>query len=520
MFPPKCYCSGEILPAECSFQVLPNCVEILLHKVSTSRWKTLNPPSQSRDLNNQQGDLNNQQGDLNNQQGDLNNQQGDLNNQQGDLSDQQGGVGNSPQGLIGDLNNQRGELNNQRNTNVDELPHHNDLDSDYPPQEGQVQDGVGDQPQGASEDGYSNNLSSAPISGAGEQEGGAVVGSNWNNLNELNFEASLPNAIQQNTTGSENEATPPSSHSPKQEGVMVSNNWNDIDSVPAVVTRSGQTIAIITDNLSHTSLASHERDALTVPSRVAGTAEASLTAPTSISESSSSASSGNAAMSNQITTDHVTPKVLNAANNNIKASANNIANTNNVATSVATPPVPSLSQSNRFSRPSVTGLLNIGNSCFMNSVVQCLSNTAPLRDYFMEGCFRRDINRENPLGFKGHLANCFSDTVCMLWSGDMQYYSLQRLKSIVASRSGHFGGYQQHDSHEFMSYLLDGLHEDLNRIRHKPSTSAVETAGLADSAAAEKAWQVHKKRNDSYFVDNFQGQYKSTLVCPVCQNVS
>ena len=174
----------------------------------------------------------------------------------------------------------------------------------------------------------------------------------------------------------------------------------------------------------------------------------------------------------------------------------------------------------QFSSPSFTGLANIGNSCFMSSVVQCLSNTESLRRYFTSGQFRADVNTLNPLGFKGQLAICFFDVIRDLWSGEYEYCSLRRLKQVVSSRSESFGGYQQQDSHEFMSYLLDGLHEDLNRVRDKPVTSLPEGCGLADSVLAEKAWQVHRERNDSFFVDNFQGQFKSTLVCPACQKVS
>ena len=170
-------------------------------------------------------------------------------------------------------------------------------------------------------------------------------------------------------------------------------------------------------------------------------------------------------------------------------------------------------------KPCFTGLLNIGNSCYMNSVVQCLSNTETLRNYFITRHFSSDINRRNPLGFKGQLATCFFEALQNLWSGDLEYFSLKRLKTVVASRGQHFAGYQQHDSHEFMSYLLDGLHEDLNRVQDKPVTAPLETSGIPDATLAEKAWQVHRLRNDSYFVDNFQGQFKSTLVCPVCQKV-
>ena len=173
----------------------------------------------------------------------------------------------------------------------------------------------------------------------------------------------------------------------------------------------------------------------------------------------------------------------------------------------------------QLSHPSLTGLCNLGNSCFMNSVIQCLSNTLPVRDYFVSGRHLADINRDNPLGFKGELAKAFSFLIRKLWSGEYEYFAPKKLRSVIALRSSHFGDYQQHDSHEFMSYLLDGLHEDLNRIRKKPQTSSVESDDRPDAEVAEEAWRVYKMRNDSYFVDLFQGLFKSTLVCAVCSKV-
>ena len=169
--------------------------------------------------------------------------------------------------------------------------------------------------------------------------------------------------------------------------------------------------------------------------------------------------------------------------------------------------------------PSLTGLLNTGNTCFMNSTLQCLSNTQEVRDYFINGRYLADINRDNPLGFRGELAKCFSQIIRKLWSGEYDYFSPKKLKTFISERSGHFSGNYPHDSHEFMSYLIDGLHEDLNRIRSKPVTASVESDGRPDSEVAEEAWQVYRQRNDSFFVDLFQGQFKSTLVCPACSKV-
>uniref|UniRef100_W5N6A2 ubiquitinyl hydrolase 1 n=1 Tax=Lepisosteus oculatus TaxID=7918 RepID=W5N6A2_LEPOC len=170
--------------------------------------------------------------------------------------------------------------------------------------------------------------------------------------------------------------------------------------------------------------------------------------------------------------------------------------------------------------PGFTGLVNLGNTCFMNSVIQSLSNTRELRDYFHDRAFETEINCSNPLGTGGRLAIGFAVLLRALWKGTHHAFQPSKLKAIVASKASQFTGYAQHDAQEFMAFLLDGLHEDLNRIQNKPYTETVDSDGRQDEVVAEEAWQRHKMRNDSFIVDLFQGQYKSKLVCPVCSKVS
>ncbi|XP_048236014.1 ubiquitin carboxyl-terminal hydrolase 8 isoform X2 [Ricinus communis] len=173
----------------------------------------------------------------------------------------------------------------------------------------------------------------------------------------------------------------------------------------------------------------------------------------------------------------------------------------------------------RFGYLGLAGLRNLGNTCFMNSAIQCLAHTAKLVDYFI-GDYERDINRENPLGLKGELALAFGNLLRKLWAPGAILVAPRMFKLKLANFAPQFSGYNQHDSQEFLAFLLDGLHEDLNRVKCKPYTEAKDTDDHPDNEVADDYWQNHLARNDSIIVDLCQGQYRSTLVCPMCKKKS
>ncbi|XP_045442361.1 ubiquitin carboxyl-terminal hydrolase 32 isoform X4 [Pipistrellus kuhlii] len=167
-----------------------------------------------------------------------------------------------------------------------------------------------------------------------------------------------------------------------------------------------------------------------------------------------------------------------------------------------------------------TGLSNLGNTCFMNSSIQCVSNTQPLTQYFISGRHLYELNRTNPIGMKGHMAKCYGDLVQELWSGTQKNVAPLKLRWTIAKYAPRFNGFQQQDSQELLAFLLDGLHEDLNRVHEKPYVELKDSNGRPDWEVAAEAWENHLRRNRSIVVDLFHGQLRSQVKCKTCGHIS
>jgi ubiquitin carboxyl-terminal hydrolase 8 len=180
----------------------------------------------------------------------------------------------------------------------------------------------------------------------------------------------------------------------------------------------------------------------------------------------------------------------------------------------------------------LVGLQNLGNTCFMNCSLQCLSHTIQLVDYFtMSSDWKYAINRSNPLGRNGEVAEAFGEFLNNIYGNvfehDPRYmrkdegsplviYPIQ-IRNTLAKHQPMFRGNSQHDAQELLAFLLDGLHEDLNQVRSKPWVEDIVSDGTTDdNEIAREAWSRYLLRNRSIIVDLLQGQLKNTLRCSDC----
>lgn len=167
------------------------------------------------------------------------------------------------------------------------------------------------------------------------------------------------------------------------------------------------------------------------------------------------------------------------------------------------------------------GLSNLGNTCYMNSALQCLLHVPEIRQYFEHNLHRTELNVDNPLGSGGLIARVFAGLVQQVSERGRGAVTPREFKGTVGRYSPMFSGYMQQDSQEFVAWLLDALHEDVNRIHNKPYTEKPELkAGQPLDELASECWAQHQRRNDSVIVDLFSGMYQLTLVCPSCEKKS
>ncbi|KAB0791678.1 hypothetical protein PPYR_03478 [Photinus pyralis] len=158
----------------------------------------------------------------------------------------------------------------------------------------------------------------------------------------------------------------------------------------------------------------------------------------------------------------------------------------------------------------------------MNSVIQCLSNTRLLLEYVKNDGYSSDINTSIS-SMKGALIKAFSQVIKELWSDEAsdRVVNTLTLKSQIQRFAPRFMGYSQQDAQEFLRYLLEGLHEDVNRVTTKPAPILTEIdEKLSDGEKAYESWQRYLRMDNSKVVDIFVGQLKSTLKCTHCGHCS
>ena len=181
----------------------------------------------------------------------------------------------------------------------------------------------------------------------------------------------------------------------------------------------------------------------------------------------------------------------------------------------------------RFRRLPLTGLHNFGVTCYMNATIQCLSATVPLTAFFLESNLKDKLQRENWKGSKGILGELYYILLRNLWEAtDADTIRPSNFRKFCARLNKEWGSDRQQDAKEFLEFLIDGLHEDLNQNWHRtplrPLTDEEEVHRERTPAlvASKTEWKRSIHRDYSKLTDIFAGQHMSRLQCTACGHSS
>jgi len=164
----------------------------------------------------------------------------------------------------------------------------------------------------------------------------------------------------------------------------------------------------------------------------------------------------------------------------------------------------------------IIGLKNRGNTCYLNTSIQCLSHLNNLTEYFLNNLYVSDLNnRFNELKGKNliniKITREYAKLITALWTSNVSIEP-QSFHEIIQSDNSQFIGYDQQDSQEILSFILDNLHEGLKYNVDINYYGKIENSVDKIVVESIENWKNNVDSKYSIIAELFFGQFINKII--------
>ena len=162
------------------------------------------------------------------------------------------------------------------------------------------------------------------------------------------------------------------------------------------------------------------------------------------------------------------------------------------------------------------GLQNIGATGYMNSTLQCLAHVEKLTKYFLKKKEEIKVNKNENI-----LSYCYLEVLENLWeNNEIKDYAPNDFLEIISKMNPLFKGVQANDPKDFVSFLLENMHKELNKIKNVKEINEDKADKYNFYNSLSSFSKYFKTNFKSIFSDIFYGMYNSQMKCLNCQKIT
>ena len=217
------------------------------------------------------------------------------------------------------------------------------------------------------------------------------------------------------------------------------------------------------------------------------------------------------------------------------------------------------------------GLQNIGNTCYMNTIIQCISNCQLFKEYFNDKKFVDPLITNIKEKEKGEIDmkciyNKFNNTLTyqlfriikVMGKANDCTLSINTFKNLFGNKINSFYGYGQHDTDEILVFLFMTIENEINvkgdyyienvcpdvkklmdirdtYIKYIKENNLIEDQKekifaeynqyksdnkiAVRNIEAYKSWKTYNTNNRNIIMDLFAGYFHEETICPECNNI-